>query len=541
MRTLAEQALDNLVDQFARPLDFLRELVQNALDAGSPRVEVRAATQDDLWTLTVTDWGHGMDRATIEGQLTKLFASEKAGDLTQIGRFGIGFASVFAVRPDRVVVTTGRQGTAHQIVFDADRSFVVNALSENVVGTVVRIEKSLHADAAERLTREARYVLTYWCEHCERPIVFIDGADTQNPASDALCNPFAAFAQPIAAPETVSRPMALDEPIQVRIDRDGFVVLAAISDRPRYSFYSHGLTLVSTDDRAVLGDGADSLGHLALKVAGPGLDHTLTRDNVMKDAAWRRAMAVVKLAHDGLWPRLIEATVHAVAQGSPADALYRHLTTALTTDDRDLPASEPLFATVTGPPVSWSAVESQEDALGVLLVGEPSPLCTAIEAHGRHVLADSPAVRALLTARPRRRLLGLLPRRRVVVPATERYWVPDPTAPEHLCGWEAEVFLALGSVAADLGLRVRLAELGGPVAALGQPAGLVDPGSETVALRHLQRSLGDALLVNRYHPDVRTHLHAWFPDTDAAARAILHTALLAVSPSRALSVLSGGL
>ena len=38
---LAEQALDNLVNQFARPLDFLRELVQNSIDAGSPRIEVR--------------------------------------------------------------------------------------------------------------------------------------------------------------------------------------------------------------------------------------------------------------------------------------------------------------------------------------------------------------------------------------------------------------------------------------------------------------------------------------------------------------------
>ena len=32
-------ALDNLVDQFSDPLVFLRELVQNALDAGSPEVD----------------------------------------------------------------------------------------------------------------------------------------------------------------------------------------------------------------------------------------------------------------------------------------------------------------------------------------------------------------------------------------------------------------------------------------------------------------------------------------------------------------------
>ena len=41
-RGLADQALENLVHQFARPLDFLRELVQNAIDAG----EIRARRSD---------------------------------------------------------------------------------------------------------------------------------------------------------------------------------------------------------------------------------------------------------------------------------------------------------------------------------------------------------------------------------------------------------------------------------------------------------------------------------------------------------------
>ena len=38
--SVADQALSNLVNQFARPLDFLRELVQNSIDAGSPRVSI---------------------------------------------------------------------------------------------------------------------------------------------------------------------------------------------------------------------------------------------------------------------------------------------------------------------------------------------------------------------------------------------------------------------------------------------------------------------------------------------------------------------
>ena len=95
---LAAAALENLVNQFARPLDFLRELVQNSIDAGSPRVEVRIERQADpsdprsvVLTIHVEDWGGGMDERIIDSQLTRLFASSKEGDLTKIGKFGIGF------------------------------------------------------------------------------------------------------------------------------------------------------------------------------------------------------------------------------------------------------------------------------------------------------------------------------------------------------------------------------------------------------------------------------------------------------------------
>ncbi len=78
MRSLADQALANLVDQFARPLDFLRELAQNSIDAGSPRIEVEVAYEDGkasddtaegkdgVLTITVRDFGEGMDEELID-------------------------------------------------------------------------------------------------------------------------------------------------------------------------------------------------------------------------------------------------------------------------------------------------------------------------------------------------------------------------------------------------------------------------------------------------------------------------------------------
>src|SRR5688572_27715901 len=142
--TLAEQALANLVDQFARPLDFLRELAQNSIDAGSPRIDVsvawdppRPGESEGVLRISVDDYGEGMDGAIIDNQLTRLFASSKEHDLTKIGKFGIGFTSIFAIRPEAVLLRTGRQGEYWELLFHADRTFDKVRIDEPVSGTKV--------------------------------------------------------------------------------------------------------------------------------------------------------------------------------------------------------------------------------------------------------------------------------------------------------------------------------------------------------------------------------------------------------------------
>ena len=130
---IASEVVENLATQFSSALDCYRELVQNAIDAGSPQVDVwmefiPSKGHTGTITVHVDDFGEGMDEHIIDSQLTRLFASSKEDDLTKIGKFGIGFVSVFALNPRGVLVRTGRGGEYWEVFFDQDRSFIKTRL-----------------------------------------------------------------------------------------------------------------------------------------------------------------------------------------------------------------------------------------------------------------------------------------------------------------------------------------------------------------------------------------------------------------------------
>ncbi|MBI5201384.1 MAG: ATP-binding protein, partial [Elusimicrobia bacterium] len=101
-----------LVDQFDEPLNFYREVIQNSIDAGSNRIDVRLKYDEKAGGIVVhiEDDGESMDENVINNYLLVLFKSTKEDDFTKIGKFGIGFMSVLAPRPELVVVDTSRDG-----------------------------------------------------------------------------------------------------------------------------------------------------------------------------------------------------------------------------------------------------------------------------------------------------------------------------------------------------------------------------------------------------------------------------------------------
>lgn len=274
----AGDVLDSLVKQFTDPLACLRELIQNAVDAGSDTVEVNFGREGELGILEVKDHGEGMDKAVIESKLVRLFSSSKDGDLTKIGKFGIGFVSVFALDPVAVCVDTAKAGERWRVVFHADRTWTRAALNEPLEGTRVRMFIKRSPAAWQALTRDAEAAVRKWCRYLQAEII-VDGT-------------------------TINEPLSLDGCVvtATRDDGEGTVVIVGVGGAPQVGFYNKGLTLLEATSWS------DFPAGVSVRLSSRWLEHTLTRDSVVKDAQYRKALALVlSVISDELEPRCIEA------------------------------------------------------------------------------------------------------------------------------------------------------------------------------------------------------------------------------------------
>ncbi len=273
----ARAALDELVHQFADPYAFVRELVQNAIDAGSAEVEVDvrhevSGSGEGVITVHVDDWGEGMTREIIEKKLTRLFSSSKAGDRTKIGKFGIGFVSVFSLDPDAVCIDTSRDGQSWRILFKKDRTFELLTLAEPVDGTKIRVIKRGDAALFAEVRARCEKSLRFWCRHVEADVRFA-GASVRETFTlpDAAC--------------FVAKQDALTHLVVGHRD-DGTTFRG---------YYNHGLTLYESDTSAA----EFPLDGIAFKASSPRLEHTLTRDAVIEDQGFAAVMREVVALADG--------------------------------------------------------------------------------------------------------------------------------------------------------------------------------------------------------------------------------------------------
>lgn len=357
-----DDALDRLVNQFADAMAFFRELIQNALDAGSEEVEVDFEYDDGKLVIHVDDWGAGMNREIIDTRLTRLFSSSKDGDRTKIGKFGIGFVSVFAIEPDAVCIDTSREGEHWRILFDDQRRFTLIRRDEPVEGTKIRIFKSMTRSEYREFCERAQHVARYWCKH-------VDGEIR-------------------VAGELINEPFDLpDAPVRVSAGDPGNeqqIVVGHRRDGASFSgLYNRGLTLI---------EGA-LLPGVAFKASSARLEHTLTRDDVIREAGFDRllddvgALIANELA-DAVVDRLDGAIRTLEADRSPTgDALdelvylWRAARYHAGHEQLGRAGAKAVFASPSGGAIELAAVRRPAGDR-VVVAGARSPLTDALEADG---------------------------------------------------------------------------------------------------------------------------------------------------------------
>jgi hypothetical protein len=297
-------ALDNLVTQFSSALDFYRELVQNSIDAGSSTVEVWLEFIADesghtgTIAIHVDDYGDGMTEAIIDNELTQLFSSTKDDDLTKIGKFGIGFVSIFAIGPKAVIVHTGRSGEYWEGMFHEDRSFSKTRVEDPVDGTQITLFLPGDRAGYRDLVHRSRETVRRWCRHSEVEVTFEDRSRDDSELA------------------TVNEAFSVEGRCSVDADLDGALITMAFSGDPVHGFYNRGLMLAEVrGDPDVV---PARLQHVSFKIKSGLLSHTLSRETIVRDEDYERALQrLIRVADGELRSELLDALAQLHASEIP--------------------------------------------------------------------------------------------------------------------------------------------------------------------------------------------------------------------------------
>jgi len=382
-----------MVRQFADPYAFLRELVQNSVDAGATRIDVTVELAGGQTAYTrVADDGSGMTRSVLENNLCTLFASTKEGDASKVGKYGVGFVSVLAVEPDQVVVETWRAEASLVLTLQRDHSWELQTgIEQTGSGTRVTLVHSMDRDAFGRHADQVVASLRRWCRHVRVPVQ-VATLDQGNPSANAnqrINAPFSVF-----SPLVVSHQDELGEYVvgcaagSDYLDPDEHTSPAELDDRFA-GFYNRGLTLYETDEERFAG-----LDGVRFKVASAAFAHTLSRDNVRRDAQFDRALARVrKLVRNELRRELIEQLAAAAQDVDASPKRYLALLAAAQKPPLGLRPTEMTLA-LTDPIDGRRAVPLEQLAWAtpwtepVVVAEQSSPLTKVLSARGRPVLWD---------------------------------------------------------------------------------------------------------------------------------------------------------
>ncbi len=151
------------------PWFFLRELAQNSRDAGARNIRVAARTAaDGTETIVFADDGRGMTLAHARRFLFRLYASDKGGDPTAAGRYGIGFWSVLRFGPALIQLQSRCGRDSWAVNLDAELNARPCPCRLERPGTTVTLTRPAACAGAGEFLGQVEAGLRTYCRYLRR-------------------------------------------------------------------------------------------------------------------------------------------------------------------------------------------------------------------------------------------------------------------------------------------------------------------------------------------------------------------------------------
>lgn len=164
----------------ADPWIFVRELLQNARDAGATSVVISIDARDGQVRLACRDDGDGMTQEHSKRFLFRLYASSKEGAAGMAGRFGVGFWSILRFEPSSIVIRSWpKRGEPWEVSLDGQLKHAATVTPPPAArGTELVLTRPFLPEVSERVKAAARMHARFLMTRgdASRPLdVVIDG------------------------------------------------------------------------------------------------------------------------------------------------------------------------------------------------------------------------------------------------------------------------------------------------------------------------------------------------------------------------------
>lgn len=319
------EILNTLKNQYAFPLAFIRELIQNSLDAGTRKVEVvleeRSNTEKQSYLIyRVRDYGCGMDLNDIRQNYFCLFNSTKEGDRTTAGQFGVGVSSCWAIDPEYFFLTTGKDGSAYKFGWQRGmKQFKGKELTDAWLGTEVEVWRLLkskrakkHDGTIEDEVLKAKELVFNYFKYNPVPVLFkaVYAGDCPVETVD-----FEKLNLPFDLSEPVRLHINTGHPEAITLDADVEIkAVMTLSEKP-WTRYEVKHIMIEENNNCPLGD------NLKLIVNSTDFKYPIARNTIQNDDNFKLIFGALDKATAKLYDRFFQGmTASLISADNDEDA-----------------------------------------------------------------------------------------------------------------------------------------------------------------------------------------------------------------------------